>query len=50
MLPMADGRLWRPAKNLPYKHSAAAYDGNMTGIIGFAAYGSQHKISHAIMA
>ncbi|PNX55120.1 hypothetical protein L195_g048746, partial [Trifolium pratense] len=48
VLSMTDGGLWQSATNPPYKHAIAAYDRNMAGIIGAAAYCSRHKICHAI--
>ncbi|AES76953.1 hypothetical protein MTR_6g089800 [Medicago truncatula] len=36
---MADAKLCWPSENPPYKHSVAAYGGNMTGTLGFADYG-----------
>lgn len=36
---MADAKLCWPSENPPYKHSVAAYGGNMTGRLGFADYG-----------
>lgn len=49
MCSIINGELWRPIKNLPYKHGVATYGGNMTDIIGVAAYCSCHKIRHAII-
>lgn len=46
---MADNELWRPVKSPPYKYGVAAYGGNITDIIGVAAYGGWHRICHAIM-
>lgn len=43
LLSIADGILWRPAKNLPFKHSATIFRGNMLDIISIAPYDSWRK-------
>ena len=48
MLSMADGRIWRKAKSLPYKHTIVAYGAAIAGLPSQIAYGGWQKSAMAL--